>query len=446
MHRRNHNRSQKESSSNDNNRRRRVQRIGVRLLPTSSTSASTAEAHRRNAARRYNVPVTSASSSDENDSYVDDDDSSIDYYNDDDSYDKEMNGRRRSITYCRQMKICQATSKLFIFALILFVGSQVYVAYLAFEIDEDRNNVSHRDKMQQPLRQKSPSPRPGAGSKLGTIAQFFDKRETRKNAEELAHGCVYTDWQTRNYPACNSMHEFYLPETLTNDTFLDHGLWRSVYSVMGMDEKPVAVMKTIRREHDVNARNLDRHRRDALTMEVLTGHPNVVSIYGYCGNSVLTEFAGGNLHKFIYPPGRDKKTSKWKPLHSEMINTVNPAPVMRLSFSEKNDLALDVALGMEALHTLNGPVAHADIQAKQFLVDDETKRIKINDFNRCRFMPANRNPGHDGEFCTFKIPSAPGLFRSPEEYKKKDLTEQIDIYSMAHIFYGESDIHESNTM
>jgi hypothetical protein len=39
-------------------------------------------------------------------------------------------------------------------------------------------------------------------------------------------------------------------------------------------------------EHDWDHRNLERHRRDALTMERLTSSPYIISIYGHCGNTV----------------------------------------------------------------------------------------------------------------------------------------------------------------
>lgn len=57
----------------------------------------------------------------------------------------------------------------------------------------------------------------------------------------------------------------------------------------------------------------------------------------------------------------------------------------------------------------------------------------IESYESCRFM------GHKeetGEKCTFRIPSAPGRHRSPEEYEDTELSEQLDTYSTNHVLYG----------
>jgi serine/threonine protein kinase len=85
------------------------------------------------------------------------------------------------------------------------------------------------------------------------------------------------------------------------------------------------------------------------------------------------------------------------------------------------DLALQAAKALQALH--ENDVIHADLTAKQFLVltnelpsapengDAGRKtlspyRLKVNDFNRCRFVPHRTNS--TTEKCTIHIPSAPG--------------------------------------
>jgi serine/threonine protein kinase len=127
------------------------------------------------------------------------------------------------------------------------------------------------------------------------------------------------------------------------------------------------VIKMMKGEHDVDARNMDRHRRDALSMERLTASPNIVSIYGHCGNTVLTEYLPRGLDTIVYNNGDKKQT--------ETVAT-RQTPLGRLR------LALGVARGVAAIHDLHGgPIIHADIQAKQFLVDSHGV-VKLNDFNR----------------------------------------------------------------
>ena len=50
-----------------------------------------------------------------------------------------------------------------------------------------------------------------------------------------------------------------------------------------------AVLKVMKSEHQFDNRNFERHRRDALVMERLSSSHHLVSIYGYCANSVLTQ-------------------------------------------------------------------------------------------------------------------------------------------------------------
>ena len=90
-------------------------------------------------------------------------------------------------------------------------------------------------------------------------------------------------------------------------------------------------------------------------------------------------------------------------------------------------LAIGVVQGVHALHTisatifsndnpdhphhhqtteqvqvkLKAPIVHADLQSRQFLVSRKTGQVKINDFNRCRFMPVHMDPPH--ETCPFRI-------------------------------------------
>lgn len=146
-------------------------------------------------------------------------------------------------------------------------------------------------------------------------------------------------------------------------------------------------------------------------MERLTASPYVVNGYAFCGNSVLTEFAPATL--------QDKIRAKQE----------GPPPT---SADQRLRWALDVAEGIYALHDIEGgPIVHADLQSKQFLVT-ETGTVKVNDFNRCRFL-AHRND--TDATCTMHIPTAPGKARAPEEYRLAELDEKIDIYSAANIFY-----------
>jgi hypothetical protein len=269
----------------------------------------------------------------------------------------------------------------------------------------------------------------------------------QRNTEDLPSECERPEWQELNYPNCNDFHEIDLreimrrskqkqkyrnhPENDTTTTNATHsiqqrvghiasGLWRDVFAVDPTRSANIMVetvaLKMMKAEHDVDDRNFDRHRRDALVMEQLTASPYVVDIYGYCGNSVLTEYLDTPLDKAI----RQQQTS---------ISSNNGQQQQQ----QRIQWALDVAKGVQALHeTLPGPIVHADLQSKQFLWSSVTNTVKINDFNRCRFMALHKDTRQP---CPFHIPTAPGKQRAPEEYNYQPLDQQLDIYSTANILW-----------
>jgi hypothetical protein len=224
----------------------------------------------------------------------------------------------------------------------------------------------------------------GAQAKLEQLMPNSKPRKRKSRKEDaLSKGCVRPEWQKLSFPNCNQIHELNLQEQLglrrrgaraperTNSSesfgYVGSGLWRTVWKIRGHDNMPL-VIKMMKGEHDVDSRNFDRHRRDALSMERLTASPNIVSIYGHCGNTVLTEYLPRGLDTIVYNNGDKKQT--------ETVAT-RQTPLGRLH------LALHVARGVAAIHDLpGGPIIHADIQAKQFLVDSHGV-VKLNDFNRC---------------------------------------------------------------
>jgi serine/threonine protein kinase len=301
--------------------------------------------------------------------------------------------------------------------------------------------------------------------------------------ETLPEGCVPMTWQAGNFPNCNTLHEISLPAIQRSTTFergryVASGLWRDVWQVVGSsssssgsggnDTDSTAVLKILKMEHDVNARNFDRHRRDALVMEQLTANPYVVNIYGYCGNTILTEALSMTLQDAIVSGSIIEKSSSSNNNNNSRIHPRKNAGPLQTNITKTDRLhwALDVARGVQALHEHG--IVHADLQLEQFLFETENennndhdpngkpqprrrRRIKINDFNRCRFLAVHNNTNtttmtngdNDDHYsllsssrCTFRIPSAPGKQRSPEEYIFDDLTEKMDIYATANILYA----------
>ena len=335
------------------------------------------------------------------------------------------------------------------------------------------------------------------------------------DVEALAPHCVLDDWQLYHFPNCNELHQFDLPAfvedwklelyrnrqqpfrgrtttrggtpvlvggvrtsnhsspaSATDGVVLDgrsrrpsigyvsDGLWRTVWAVPDplLDHSSsrtitssLVALKLMKLEHPPDARNLDRHRREALVMERLTGHPHVVDVHAHCGTTLVTEYIGTTLHAVLQGPdnfetrldaGAEIRSAAEYPFDSRRSPTIRAltmsssglnATVTRRTPQGRLHLAVQVALGLQALHELpGGAVAHADLTDQQFLVTPDG-RVKLNDFNRCRFV-AHRNDTSKTP-CPFRIPSAPGIARSPEEYAYEPLTEQIDMYSLANVLH-----------
>eukprot|EP00563_Minutocellus_polymorphus_P004604 CAMPEP_0181031258 /NCGR_PEP_ID=MMETSP1070-20121207/6140_1 /TAXON_ID=265543 /ORGANISM="Minutocellus polymorphus, Strain NH13" /LENGTH=668 /DNA_ID=CAMNT_0023108631 /DNA_START=64 /DNA_END=2070 /DNA_ORIENTATION=+ len=317
---------------------------------------------------------------------------------------------------------------------------------------------------------------------LGSAAGDYRKKTTKNRKggkkkdgvnDKLPAGCAYPpdSWVIRTHPNCNEIHEIdlrqgYNPRRRNIDSaamaaaaegsrstgYVGSGLWRDVWKVdprgevasrkesdPNDDEYDVAspaVLKAMKQEHPYDFRNNDRHRRDALVMERLSSSKYVVDIYAYCGNSVLSEYVGRTLDDIIYHE-ENLDEGKETPAGKELERLLDRLPEWtRDTPPGRIRLALDVFRGISELHEIDGgPIVHADLQAKQFLVDPSTKTIRINDFNRCRMLP-RKDGDKDGESCAVKIPSAPGANRSPEEYSQMKLTEKIDVYSGANVLYG----------
>ena len=193
-------------------------------------------------------------------------------------------------------------------------------------------------------------------------------------------------------------------------------------------------------------------------MERLSSSHHLVSIYGYCANTVLTQAMSHTLDDVIYAR-ENEEVKRWSPrsgyvtrppLESWMAKDEYGEPLAtRETELGRIHLALGVFRGLRDLHEgIDGnhvewlPIVHADLQAKQYLVDSLTGKIYLNDFNRCRFMTkmnSTESGGNDTsspESCPLYIPTAPGSARAPEEYDMAPLSEKLDIYSAGNILYG----------
>lgn len=123
------------------------------------------------------------------------------------------------------------------------------------------------------------------------------------------------------------------------------------------------------------------HRRDAVAMERLTSSPYVMDIFGYCGESALTELAFSenginNLYRL-----------------STGLKGIDTPYVLRT----KLQIAAMVSLGLSHIHSVAlevterpekdppATIAHYDINPRNIIMT-ESGKPKINDFNVAEFL------------------------------------------------------------
>eukprot|EP00639_Heterosigma_akashiwo_P021062 CAMPEP_0206413962 /NCGR_PEP_ID=MMETSP0294-20121207/35050_1 /ASSEMBLY_ACC=CAM_ASM_000327 /TAXON_ID=39354 /ORGANISM="Heterosigma akashiwo, Strain CCMP2393" /LENGTH=384 /DNA_ID=CAMNT_0053875699 /DNA_START=323 /DNA_END=1478 /DNA_ORIENTATION=+ len=181
------------------------------------------------------------------------------------------------------------------------------------------------------------------------------------------------------------------------------GHWRDVYKTTWRGQD-VVIKKMRASDHASDRLNRERHRHEAIAMSILSNiTQKAVRFHGICDCDLATEWLPYDMHQILF----DKD--------------------MKVSFSPNQALlmALDMAEGLAALHSIPGPFVHADLRPKQFLMDFNGV-VKINDLNRGQFIQ------HDGfgKPCKFSYEHNFGRWRSPEEYMGRALDEKIDIYSL----------------
>ena len=419
------------------------------------------------------------------------------------------------------------SSSLLAISLLVWCGVQLFTTDYV-QNQSLSNGNTNIDRLHQPQHHNPFPHRPPPAKKKDSVSK----------KEMLQPGCeLDPEWQTpetnSKLLSCQFLHELDLSEalssahpartssrrqrSLSSSAHLGSGLWRDVWKIRDniimpnnnnstQNEKSFFVLKTMKPEHEVVHRNLERHRREAATMSRLTKSPHVADLYAYCGNSMLTEFATQDLSRALNKKAgrktddnynerrrkikdaiRDKRAKEHKEPERQLSidnfeneghsnsreirsdashKSLSSSLSKTLSIATRIDWALQASKAVADMH--RSDVIHADITTKQFLVIpsaggarrdgnenlNHSVQIKLNDFNRCRFVPrrqqeqrnataielaniANTKSAWSNETrrCTIRISSAPGSYRSPEEYSDKALTPQMDVFSLGHVLY-----------
>ena len=175
------------------------------------------------------------------------------------------------------------------------------------------------------------------------------------------------------------------------------------------------MFSTYRIEHTYKKAYFENNRVDAIAMERLTKSPYVINMFGYCGMSVVTEYAGKHVAQVV---------DKLKPL-------------------KKLELAKMIAQGVADIHGIDDQVVslvHNDLNFANIVIGNKHgRRPLINDFNIAVLMMKRNDTG---EACTFASHYPNPQWRGPEEQvdentgkTSKFLTEKVDIYALGNVMF-----------
>jgi serine/threonine protein kinase len=178
------------------------------------------------------------------------------------------------------------------------------------------------------------------------------------------------------------------------------------------------------RYHRPNARSFAKIQKEAIIMERLTASPRIVSAYGHCGLSILSEPMSEEVSPLIIPNTGYAK-------QSELDKLPDVQPANNLTAFEKLDMALDMAKSIADIHGHPGLIVHGDIHPVQWLFSNR-RQLKLNDFNNADILQWSRS---ENDYCKVDRGSWGGMYRSPEEFEGELADEKIDVYSMGNTIY-----------
>lgn len=235
---------------------------------------------------------------------------------------------------------------------------------------------------------------------------------------EVQGECVpMAEWQTTFHPSCNSLHEYDLRDANEKATlFGKKGYWRHAWHLEQHHEQKDEhfVLKTLKYEHNFEDAHFEHDRVDAVAMEMLTSSPHVINIFGFCGHSVVTEYAD--------QPRIGTLADK---------NKKNPIKMLEIARDIANGIADVHAMGKNGDESLPNAFVHLDVNPANVVSVGGT--LKLNDFNIGIMRKLNTT---SKEPCGFPAQYPNPQWRSPEEaWESQNLNEKVDVYSMGHIFF-----------
>ncbi|EPS68163.1 hypothetical protein M569_06603, partial [Genlisea aurea] len=239
------------------------------------------------------------------------------------------------------------------------------------------------------------------------------KLAAMQNAEKQQHHSGISSWSSEGLDEAKSavVFPFQLLQRVTDNFAKENELGRggfgTVYRGKLDDGKGIAVKRMEEAAGSISSKAVAEFQAEIASLSKLR-HRNLVSLLGYSveGSEKLLVYEympKGSLNQHLF---------RWKSSNFEP-----------LSLTRRLTIALDVARGVEYLHSLaNQSFIHRDLKSANILLDDEF-RAKISDFGLVKLAP------HDEEKDIATRVAGTFGYLAPEYAVMGKVTTKVDIYS-----------------
>jgi len=289
--------------------------------------------------------------------------------------------------------------------------------------------------------------------KLGTVTPLIRgihnidnvaaaKAEVAVLPPKVSTGCTV---KLHAQPNCNDAHETDINQSLSLESLrrIHFGGTRNVWRVI--EDQSIQeiqtnftvsfALKTLRLTRPFSMQTYELQRKEAVALNYLSNTPGVVGIYGYCGTTLMSEYANRDtLSAFLKKTGN--RTHPIHPLHLLQIS-------WRLAQAVANIQGKSRAhVGGAYENTKELQVIHRDLDASNVLMArnhmDGTWDVRLDDFNQAYVLKNSSEVGS----CSYQdrfICGEDGRrtdARAPEECRgDEELSNKVDTHGLGTVLF-----------
>lgn len=231
------------------------------------------------------------------------------------------------------------------------------------------------------------------------------------------------------HPTCNHLHELTMQDD--NTAILStKGSWRTAWTV----QNDTAVLKVLQYDRIFDTESYERHALDVVVSDVLTASPYVIDAYGFCGQSIVQEWAPSGARDFVksYEIRNRQRLKIARDLARGLADLQALTAIPHNSFRDP----IEKVTRAEIPPPLPLLFSHNDINIANTIYSESRQVIKWNDFNIGVLLRARKGSNFTQD-CGAPVKFRADLWRSPEEVRNSSFVQlpYADMYGFGNILY-----------